>query len=230
MAIQQGLELLFGKFNPGQIGSLVLDAMIREEQHYKNNVTSFPIESGGKVSDHVIQEPEELTIVGFVTNTPVKYLAGIRMLREETTSLSKSPRSNVINAYFALLQMAGYKFPDKVFDRKYLKINTWEMSSSVLDNPFALVDIISGLRVYTNMAMTSLEIPRDAETGDTIDFTAMFKKVKFVDVKKTKRDPSTKKGKAKQKSTANKNKTGAAGANEAPTPKKLVSFVKAALK
>jgi hypothetical protein len=44
-----------------------------------------------------------------------------------------------------------------------------------------IVDIITGLRVYTGMAMTSLTIPRNARTGQAMNFTARF--IKIVTVK-----------------------------------------------
>ena len=128
MAIQNGLDLIFGKYNPGQIGSLRLDAMLNERQSYKNDVTMFPVENGSRISDHVIQASEEVTITGFVSNTPISVTLfstvqnAIQGTGLNAAEANNTP-SNVLNAYLLLLKMAGYKYPNKVFDKNFLKLN-----------------------------------------------------------------------------------------------------------
>lgn len=61
---------------PGTIGDLVLDCLLQEEEKLSNTVTKFPVESGGSSNDHVIIEPDVLTITGFVTNAPIRAHSG----------------------------------------------------------------------------------------------------------------------------------------------------------
>jgi hypothetical protein len=161
------IELLFGRKNPGVIGQLTLDATISERQSFRNEVTSFPIESGSVISDHVIQAPEEIEITGFVTNTPIEFLSGLRTSGQDWVS----------NAYLQLLDIAGYDYPDQVFRRG--KLETTGMRK---ETKFELIDIVSSLRTYSDMALISLDIPRDAKSGDSVKFTALFRKVKTVEL------------------------------------------------
>lgn len=48
------------------------------------------------------------------------------------------------------------------------------------------VTIVTGLKVYENMAMESMSIPRSASTGDTFRFRASFKEVRIVSTETTK--------------------------------------------
>lgn len=61
---------------PGTIGDLVLDCLLQEEEKLSNTVTKFPVENGSSSNDHVIIEPDVLTITGFVTNAPIRAHAG----------------------------------------------------------------------------------------------------------------------------------------------------------
>lgn len=42
------------------------------------------------------------------------------------------------------------------------------------------VTITTELRAYKNMVLTSLDIPRDAKTGDAVRFSATFEEIRFV--------------------------------------------------
>lgn len=170
------IELLFGRKSPGKIGNLELDAMINERQKYANNVTTFPIEDGSIISDHVIRMPEEVEIEGFVTNTPIEYIQGLRTSADD---------DRVLNAYLMLLEIAGYAFPNQAY--RFNKLET--ISETEQPNDFQLIDILTSLRIYTSMALVNLDIPRDAKTGDTIKFTASFRRVNITKTNEVQRNP-----------------------------------------
>jgi hypothetical protein len=46
----------------------------------------------------------------------------------------------------------------------------------------AVLDIYTGLRMYTDMCITHLKIPRDSATGEALNFTLSLRKVRFVSV------------------------------------------------
>lgn len=207
------IELLFNRKNPGKIGTLELDAMLSERQKYGNDITNFPIESGSSISDHVIQAPEEVEIEGFVTNTPVEFLSGLRSGKDD----------RVLNAYLTLLEIAGYKYPNQAY--KFNKLTTIAEAK----NEFKLVEIISGLRVYTNMGLVTLDIPLDAKTGDVIKFNALFRKVNMVEVveipripEKVSEPPGADRAK---KQTPNKVDTGKSGTRESILHKAKVKAI-----
>lgn len=42
-----------------------------------------------------------------------------------------------------------------------------------------IVDIVTGIKVYRNMALTSMEVPRTMKTGQTLTFNLQFQKIVF---------------------------------------------------
>lgn len=70
------------------------------------------------------------------------------------------------------------------------------------DSP-KLITIVTELRTYEDMLLTSLSVPRDTRTGDALRFTAVFKRVKLVKNKST-TVTVTKEPKGKKKASAGK--------------------------
>lgn len=156
------INLLIGRREPGKIGDIVLDATIQETHDYANDVTTFPVETGADISDHIKREPERITIEGFITDTPVKFLGGAI-----GRSLRIADDERVKSAFEELMSIAGYDYPAQV------------ASVTAAPNTAKVVDIVTGLRVYSDMVMTRLSIPRSSRTGTTLRFTAEFTRVRF---------------------------------------------------
>lgn len=52
-------------------GTIYLDAAISEQHAYNSTITQFPVESGAKVSDHVTNDPLQLSLQCYVSDTPI---------------------------------------------------------------------------------------------------------------------------------------------------------------
>lgn len=66
--------------NKGQIGvrleglvTFNASLTLNESHQRTSTITDHAIESGAKVSDHIIRDPERITVLGFVTDTPGKF-------------------------------------------------------------------------------------------------------------------------------------------------------------
>jgi len=162
------VSLLFGRTTPGQIGELVLDITVNEDHQYSNTVTSFPVENGSEVTDHVRQEPEVLSLDGVVSKAPVQFLGGVRKLANFI--LGKGEGNDRVQAAFeSLLRDAGYDFPEQ------------QGSELRARNVVKPIDIVTGLRAYNSMILTRLNFRRDKNTGEALRFSMSAKKVKFVE-------------------------------------------------
>jgi hypothetical protein len=62
--------------NASVVEILTLDAVLSHQINYIGSVTEHPIEDGSTISDHVKLDPVEISLTGFVTNTPVSLLSG----------------------------------------------------------------------------------------------------------------------------------------------------------
>lgn len=158
------LATLIYRKEPGKIGELELDLTISENHEFNTKVTDYPIEKGGNVSDHIINDPVRLSVVGFVTNTPIKVFGREESFREFGLKFI----ANRVQESFTLLT-----------DMREVK------------EPFT---VVTGLKVYRNMFFKSLIFPRNRGTGDTLRFTALLKRLRKAATKKIERqnlDPGT---------------------------------------
>ena len=53
------------------IDGYLIDAFASEQPTRRNRVTSFPVEEGSDMSDHVIKQPLRLNVTGTVSNAPI---------------------------------------------------------------------------------------------------------------------------------------------------------------
>lgn len=148
------LTSLIYRREPGKIGELELDVTVAENHTFNSLVTKFSIESGGKVSDHIINEPVRLTMTGFITNSPIKLIGRGETLREFGLKVISN---NVQNAFILLTDLREIK------------------------EPFT---VVTGLKVYRSMVFENINIPRDRTTGETLRFTAVLTRISKAKTKK----------------------------------------------
>lgn len=143
----------------GGVAGIVVDATVSEEHLSEAELTENPVEDGAVVTDHVHLKPAQLTIQGVISDSPLGYavIGNIQNLVRSVSSLfGKSSRS--VDAYNDLLALQKSR------------------------QPFT---VTTGLKRYKNMIMTSLSVPRTAQTGRAIHFTATMREIRIVKSKTT---------------------------------------------
>lgn len=150
------VTLLFTKKRT-QLGGITLDAAITEHHGVSVEVTKHPVEAGANISDHRRVQPRSVTVEGVITNTPIPGPTDPQVTQEFNghpfVSRSQYDPTRAGNAYQDLLDLA---------------------SSSTL------VDVVTTMETYSNMTLSSLDIPRDARTGEAVRFTATFTEIRTV--------------------------------------------------
>lgn len=139
------LSLVYGTKKNLQIAQIEVDVSVSETHETDCDVTENPVESGANVTDHVQVKPARLTIEGLVSDTPIKFLQGIRDLFDDNRSRK---------TYEELLTIQTAREP---------------------------IDVITGLKQYSNMILKTLTVPRNSDTGRALRFTAIFQEVRIVD-------------------------------------------------
>lgn len=135
-----------------QLADIELDASLSEVHSASVEVTDHPVESGASISDHARALPEQLTIEGLVTNNP---LWGPTQPATEAFQKGRPVRASAPSRSGAIY-------------RKLL----------ALKDAGTAIDVKTGLREYTDMVITSLNVPRDASTGDALRFSITLKQIK----------------------------------------------------
>jgi hypothetical protein len=155
----QSVTLAYSQIK-AQIATLTLDASIEETHHTEVDSTDSPVEQGVDVTDHLRKKPDRVTIKGMVTNYPLGTVApqNTNVSTPSGSSFAYMSASQWVpgtaeNAYYTLLDLAGSA---------------------------TLITITTALRTYQNMALVSLDVPRTAAIGASLQFTAVFKEIQIV--------------------------------------------------
>jgi len=162
----QTLTLLFNR-KAAKVGELQFDATLRETHKYIAEITDFPVEEGFDINDNIRKLPERYEMEGIVTNSPISGLTGFVVdvvkgttnVSEVFSNLRVDKQTRVEVAQNRLLALAGRKIKGQ--DNDVPKI----------------FSIITGLRVYNDMAIETLEFPRDGKTGEALRANITFKKI-----------------------------------------------------
>ena len=134
-----------------------------------SSITSNPIEDGSKVSDHITLENRKLTIEGFISNSPLNIQQNLDPFINKiiTTGIaSEVLPSGLAGSLVALFDssdnriQAGFEILEQLYqDKQTFSIQT-------------------GLKLYDNMVITSLSIPRNQE--NSLRFNMELEQINFV--------------------------------------------------
>lgn len=143
---------------PTYIAGYEIDAVLTEDNNVEAEVTDYPVESGGDITDHVRIKPRMVTLECVVSDTPVGDLA----IRRGFTADAPTDfiTSDVARNYLESLQ--SLRLPVVLH-------KTWTRSDGSL-----------GSRTYDNMIIQSLGENITADTGDAYKFKVTFKQIKKV--------------------------------------------------
>lgn len=163
----ESISLVF-RNGPTKIDTVELDVSITESHSSEVTITDHPVERGANISDHSRPEPDKLTIEGLITNTP----------------FNRTQRRRIVNAF-------GQNFDSNTLRDQNQGVPGYAEAAiaklRALRKRGDLITVVTHIITYTNMVMTSLNIPRDRSTGDAVRFTASFKQVIVVENKTTKK-------------------------------------------
>lgn len=183
----------------GTIAGITIDAVLRENHSYKNEVTKFPVQKGADVTDHIRVMPETVTITGVMTETPRSLAPVIREnnygtdIPAEDTFEKNTDESRVLTSFEEFLNLAGYQ--KKAYANDYF----------LSEEGSGLMAITTSLRTYTNMALTAIDFDITETTGRSLPFTAVFQKVTLAKLTSTEGISGTTKGPQKDKVSLVKN-------------------------
>lgn len=179
--------------NKATVACLSIDATIEETHSSVARPTEHPIESGSFVSDHVQIVPDELTIEGVHSNTPISFesqIAGlvtsglIALSAKAAGQLGTVGRdSNVIRG--AASGLLGGVIAGTVGGLLGLENNDERPKTAfeflrAAQKAVSPLRIVTGFKEYSDMVLTDLTVPRRLEIGDAIRFTAVFKQIQLV--------------------------------------------------
>ena len=169
---------------PTKLGSLEVDCTLTETHTADVDVTEHPVESGAAMSDHIRPKQEAFTMSGLFSGTPNPTEGTSRVVDVQAGGDVFKLTTNVSEAEEKKAATRLEEARDALYRIK---------------NGAELITVVTGLKVYENMAMKSLSIERDGRTGISLRFTASFVQVETVELKTTRINEVVSEAKAKKK-------------------------------
>lgn len=118
---------------------LEFDATLREVHSGSSQLTDHPVEDGSVVTDHVIDQPDELALNCLMSNYPILFLASARA---QPSVEGGDPRSRAEDAYRAIVRL-----------RKTATVMT----------------VGTSLRDYDGLLIKGESVTRDKDTSNILD-------------------------------------------------------------
>lgn len=143
-----------------KIGSLAIDCVIDENITLSSNVTDAPIETGESIADHAYNDPIKLSFTGIVSDSdPARALQNISNIVRTAVTNPRDILNTIKNTYKTLPRLEAYE----------TLVQIWQNKEPI--------DVVMGLETYTRMMIENISIPRNADSGDALFFTADLKQV-----------------------------------------------------
>ncbi len=147
----------------GTIDGYEIDAFTLEEHALESEITDYPVESGGDVTDHVRKKPQRFQCTGVVSDTPIGPMKAIR------------DAQGFISDTVVALGGTGGSTPSKQAQAHFERIHDRRLP----------VVVTSSIKRYEGMVMEKLSISVGPDTGDAFRFVATFKQVRIVTNERT---------------------------------------------
>ncbi len=163
----------------GTIDGYEIDAFTLEEHALESEITDYPVESGGDVTDHVRKKPQRFQCTGVVSDTPIGPMKAIR------------DAQGFISDTVVALGGTGGSTPSKQAQAHFERIHDRRLDPHHPANRSARpgrrlpVVVTSSIKRYEGMVMEKLSISVGPDTGDAFRFVATFKQVRIVTNERT---------------------------------------------
>lgn len=179
-----------------EIGSIFLDASIDEGHTMSAQATSHPVETGANITDHVHADPRAVRIEGLITNHPIdlppSHAAGVSIVDKEFEwkaqpsvlgvqlggpGLLGAAVGGIVSAVGADVHKGTAKGFEPTFDRVQDVYKEFE----AIHSEGRVIDIVTTLKIYHNMVIESLEVQRNAASGNSLPFVASARQILIVE-------------------------------------------------
>lgn len=123
------------------IGTIQLDGVLSEDHDNTVTITKSPVEAGTDITDHAILQPKKLIVRGIVSDSPLGLAAFGQLIDQVTRLFGTSTLDNLTRsqqAYEAFLRLMEVREP---------------------------IEVVTGLRVYEDMLITSITTSQDKDTA-----------------------------------------------------------------
>lgn len=154
---------------------LTIDCTLRSAHSLDAQITQRELEDGSVVNDHMVVGPEQVVMEGVISETPLDLFSGLAASGVGAAASLLSQRRGLGAA--AATGLLGGKLLGSINGNR--TVNSFDLMIQ-LQKKRILFDLVTGLRNYKNMMLTSIVANRSSTIGQSIEFTATIKQITFV--------------------------------------------------
>jgi hypothetical protein len=173
------------------VDAIDFDVTISEQHEFSATATKHPVEAGAAVSDHVSPDPDAFSCEVMVSDTPIQIAA---TLMDGVTAASESVSLDL--AAIRKLTDVAYIKGDKAVESKSqesaqsVSVNVLRFSSEFsrvqrtydrlrqLRDEATFVTVITRMREYSDMVLTSYSTTKTAKDGSAATITLKFEHIR----------------------------------------------------
>lgn len=188
----------------GQTYTLTLDATVRESHVGESTVTDHPVERGSNVADHIRPDPDTLTMDAQISNTPhflpVDHMGAVQWpvekeIKGAVVTVGEAVRQvplaggaiGIVGSFAPIpTTLIGQIGSGQVqtaivqgFSAEFDRVTECYQELLRIRREGQLLRILTTLREYADMALTHLEVTREASSGNALVLNLAFKNVRF---------------------------------------------------
>jgi hypothetical protein len=179
------ISLLFQQ--RAKIGVLELDCSLSETHEAPARVTEIEIESGASINDHIILQPLKLTLNGIVSKTPlgaagllgsIATAGATQAAKNISSKFGHKAGASALAAGASLGGLIAGKLADG-FTGSRAPRDVFDYLMQLRDERKAF-DVVTALKLYSNMVISNLSVPRNKDTVNTLEFTVTLQQLTIV--------------------------------------------------
>lgn len=160
-----------------EFGGIEMDAVLVEQYDMSSTVTDHPVDIGSDISDHIIRQPIGYVIQGMVTDTPMGLIAALEQIGSTVGTALSFLRENLL----------GDEPQNEATSRSLAAFQ----ALAALWEDGAVFDVQTGMGLYENMAILSIQVSVDQNTAGCLNFLARLRQIKRVAVLTTEEEANT---------------------------------------
>ena len=150
-------------YNAPSVNGIELFCTLTETHIYESKSTMYPVQSGSTIIDNVIQAPVSIRMKVLISDTPIKTTnTQNRNSAENSESTQNVPLQNLNS------------------DTTY-SISTMESLVKLHQDRIATT-LVTGIKIYQNMVLTKIDIPRNERTGRGLIIELEFSQIMLSNV------------------------------------------------
>lgn len=148
------------------------DAVLGETYQQQATPTSFPVEDGSVISDHIVRAPVTFDMLGVVTDTPLGGKDGFIREAIATVASAALPPPTIVAVSGAYSLWQSQSSSPSASRAAYATLCRMQYGDPGASPPLPplLFTVQTKLRLYRNMMIADLQVQRDRESGAWLGF------------------------------------------------------------